>query len=164
MNCHCGMDRPFEACCGPYIQGLKPAPTAETLMRSRYSAYVEGAIDYVIETNDPSERDKVDRESTERWSKDSEWHGLDVVEVEDGGEDDSQGTVEFIARFTHEGEPQAHHEVAKFRRLDDGRWYYLDGKMKKGQTFKREEIKVGRNDPCPCGSGKKHKKCCGAAA
>jgi uncharacterized protein len=31
----------------------------------------------------------------------------------------------------------------------------------KVETYKREEPKVGRNDPCPCGSGKKYKKCCG---
>ena len=160
MSCHCGKTGPYEVCCAPYIQGIDQPPTAEALMRSRYSAYVVGAIDYIIDTNDPNEIEKVDRESTESWSKQSEWHGLEVMNVEDGGENDSKGVVEFVADFTYEEERQKHHEVAHFRKKND-RWYYADGNVKKGETFVREAPKVGRNDPCVCGSGKKFKKCCG---
>jgi len=159
MSCHCGDERPYEACCGPFIQGIEAPPTAETLMRSRYSAYVVGAIDYIIDSNDPEEVEKVDRESTESWSKNSEWHGLEVLSVENGLAGDSKGVVEFTADFTFEDERQKHHEVAYFRKREN-RWYYADGQMKKGETFTREMPKVGRNDPCPCGSGKKFKKCC----
>ena len=58
------------------------------------------------------------------------------------------------------GDELAHHEVATFRKVED-RWYFVDGKMAKHETFVRQAPKVGRNDPCPCGSGKKYKKCCG---
>ena len=161
MSCPCGLGATIESCCGPLIHGLRPAATPEALMRSRYTAYVVGSIDYIIDTNDPSERNKVDRESTEKWSKESTWQGLEVLGTEGGGPDEDRGTVEFVARFTFEGQEQSHHEVAEFRRRD-GRWYYLDGKIHKGETFTRETPKVGRNDPCPCGSNKKYKKCCGA--
>ncbi|HGY89777.1 MAG TPA: YchJ family protein [Planctomycetes bacterium] len=162
MSCPCGLEKSYEECCGPYIEGKRRPPTAEALMRSRYTAYVKGAIDYVIETNDPTEKEKVDRDATEKWSKESEWHGLEVLEVDKGGPDDDRGSVEFIAEYTFEGERQRHRELAHFRKKD-GRWYYRDGKMRAGETYTREAPKIGRNDPCPCGSGKKYKKCCAIA-
>ena len=53
-----------------------------------------------------------------------------------------------------------HHELAEFRKSGDT-WYFFDGKMVGPGQFTRETPKVGRNDPCPCGSGRKFKKCCG---
>ena len=88
------------------------------------------------------------------------WQGLEVRAVTDGGRDDETGSVEFVARFRLRGEQRAHHELASFRR-ERGRWVCAGGEMNpKGPP--RQVAKVGRNDPCPCGSGKKYKKCCGA--
>lgn len=156
--CSSGSDR--SACCGPYLSGEARPPTAEALMRSRYSAYVEGAIPYLMATIHPLARDEEDEEEARRWSRKSEWLGLEVTEVEEGGEDDARGEVEFVARYVTDGREVAHHERATFLR-EKGRWYFASGETPGPETFVREGPRVGRNDPCPCGSGKKHKKCCG---
>ncbi|HSV29430.1 MAG TPA: YchJ family metal-binding protein, partial [Candidatus Omnitrophota bacterium] len=77
-----------------------------------------------------------------------------------GGADDETGSVEYVARFKIRGQAHAHHELATFRK-EDGRWLYVDGEVNP-KTAPRQVAKVGRNDPCPCGSGQKYKKCCGA--
>lgn len=159
MSCPCGSSEPFEQCCGPFLGGA-PAPTAEKLMRSRYTAYVRGAIDYIIATHDPETRDEVDREVVESWSRESEWTGLTILATEAGGESDDEGSVEFIARFRAEGYELSHHEQSRFRKLD-GCWYFVDGQVMKA-TPARATPTVGRNALCPCGSGKKYKRCHGA--
>jgi SEC-C motif-containing protein len=161
MLCPCGTGRPFDRCCGPLIDGSAVAESAEALMRSRYSAHVRGAIDYLVETYDPDTRASVDRAATARWARESEWLGLTVLATEAGGPADERGIVEFEARYRSAGgAPQVHRERSRFRR-HDGRWTYVDGTALKPAPVVRA-ASVGRNDPCPCGSGKKHKKCCGA--
>jgi SEC-C motif-containing protein len=154
----------YDVCCRPYVEGAAPAPTAEALMRSRYSAFAVGAIDHLVETIAPEARGDLDRNSIADWSKTSKWTGLDIVATEAGQPGDATGVVEFIAHFTRGGKAEAHHERSTFR-FDKpaGRWYFVDGAKPKGKPVVHE-VKVGRNDPCPCGSGKKYKKCCGAAA
>jgi SEC-C motif-containing protein len=136
-----------------------PAPTALALMRSRYAAYVRGAIDHLLATHDPATRASVDRDAVARWSKDTQWLGLEIVATERGGEPDDAGIVEFIARGVTTGAPFAQRERSRFRRLD-GRWYYTDGKIVHAPA--RAVAVVGRNEPCPCGSGVKYKRCHGA--
>jgi SEC-C motif-containing protein len=160
MKCPCGSGAALDACCGPLLEGAAAA-TAEALMRSRYSAHVLGHIDYLLATHDPDTRDGLDRDAIERWSLDSEWLGLQIVATERGGAGDDVGTVEFKASYRARDEGVVHHERSRFRRLD-GRWFYTDGEIVKAVPLRRAAT-VGRNDPCPCGSGKKHKKCCGAA-
>ena len=115
------------ACCAIFIDGV-PAPTALALMRSRYTAFVQSAIDYLIATHDPSTRSTVDRASITQWARDTSWRGLEIVATERGGEDDDEGMVEFIARGVTNGRPFAQRERSRFRRLD-GVWYYVDGKV-----------------------------------
>lgn len=158
MGCHCGNESTFDACCGLLISGDAQAETAEALMRARYSAYVTGDIDFIIDTQ-KVDGDETDREATEAWSRDSTWLGLEILKVEDGEALHDRGTIEFIARYSHKEDEQAHHEVATFRKKD-GRWEFVDAKMK-NSTFRRTTPKVKPNEPCPCGSGKKFKKCCG---
>jgi SEC-C motif-containing protein len=158
--CHCGSGRPYSDCCAPYISGSETAPTAEALMRSRYSAYVEGAVDYLGDTLHPDHRGDWDREATRRWSEDAEWLGLEVLSRRAGQAGDSEGWVEFVASFKEDGVAKRHHEHSRFQ-SEDGRWFYVDGDVPKPQTQRHQQPKVGRNDPCPCGSGKKYKKCCG---
>ncbi len=158
MPCPCGDDRDLDACCGRFISGASTPETAEQLMRSRYTAYVLGAIDYIIETHDPRTRD-LDRAEVERWSKKSEWLGLTIVSTARGGADDEEGIVEFQARFFDRA-PRTHHERSSFRR-DDGRWVYVSGSPPESTNDPRRVDKVGRNEPCPCGSQKKFKKCHG---
>jgi SEC-C motif-containing protein len=129
-------------------------------MRSRYTAYVRGDIDYIVTTHDPATQDEVDRETTEVWARESEWAGLTILAREEGGPTDERGMVEFVARYRAKGHDLTHHERSRFRRVD-GRWYYVDGKVLKPPPVVRAEPKTGRNDPCPCGSGKKFKRCHG---
>lgn len=159
-DCPCGSGRSLDACCGPHLSGEKPAPTAEALMRSRYSAFATGNIAYLEETLLPETRDDFDRDEARQWSENSEWTGLEIRSTTAGREGDEDGIVEFVAHFTMGGKAHIHHETSRFVRRDD-RWWYVDGTM---GPPPRKAPKVGRNDPCPCGSGKKYKKCCALAA
>jgi SEC-C motif domain protein len=159
--CPCQSGHAFAACCGPLLDRQqeprsRPA-SAEALMRSRYTAFAIGDVDYLLETLIPETQDDFDRTEVEEWSQRSRWTGLEVVSAEPGKHAD-EALVEFIARFQMDGRDLLHHETGRFLRRD-GRWLYADGIM--GQR-PRSAAKIGRNDPCPCGSGKKHKKCCGA--
>ena len=154
----------YAQCCQPFVEGKATAPTAEALMRSRYSAFAVGAMDYLAETIAPEGRHDLDMAALERWSKESDWLGLDIVETVDGKPEDGLGIVEFIARFRREGVEEAHHERSSFRYdRKDQRWSFIDGVKPKGKTVVKGK-QTGRNDPCPCGSGKKFKKCHGVAA
>ena len=156
--CPCGSGRTYGDCCEPYIKGKKPAPTAEALMRSRYTAYVEHAIDYIIETCSQDEKEKIDFKQTKDWSENSKWLGLKILSAEKGGAKDTEGIVEFEASYEMDGLKEVHREKASFIKSND-RWLYTKGEVKP-DTVVRVGPKVGRNDPCPCGSGKKYKHCC----
>lgn len=162
-DCPCGSGRQYEACCGPIIDAGVPPETAEAAMRSRYTAYVRHAYPHLERTLTQGERADFSLEETQRWAEQSEWLGLSVLRVEKGGAADSEGLVEFSARFRTGGKEHEHVEAARFVR-EEGQWRYAGTEKIKGQTVRREAPKVGRNDPCPCGSGRKFKKCCGAAA
>lgn len=157
--CPCGSEKEYDACCGPVIASAS-APTAEALMRARYSAHVQGEFDYLEKSVHSSTRDEVDTAKMRRWSEAVEWKGLDVLSADKGGEKDDTGRVSFVAHYEVNGIAQEMREDAEFVR-ENGEWRYLDGTVHGHTPYRREEPKVGRNDPCPCGSGKKYKKCCG---
>lgn len=159
-QCPCGSGKTFSACCKPYLEGSAQPATAEDLMRSRYTAYVKKNIDYIQSTHSPQTRDSLDMEATREWAEESQWKGLAILNTQEGGSQDSTGTVEFKAEYVQENRPYTHHEVSRFEKID-GTWFFVDGHPAR-ETYVREQPKVGRNDPCPCGSGKKYKKCCGA--
>jgi SEC-C motif-containing protein len=125
-------------------------------MRSRYTAYVRGLIDYVVATHDAETRSKLDVAAATKWSRETVWGGLEIVATERGEATDDEGFVEFIARGVTAGNAFAQRERSRFRRVD-GRWYYVDGDLRA-----RKAPTPGRNDPCPCGSGQKYKRCHGA--
>jgi SEC-C motif-containing protein len=136
-------------------------------MRSRYSAYVEHEIDYIINTCVHRGKDDIDYQSTRDWSEQSTWLGLKIISTEKGSITDTEGTVEFEASYERNGFKDIHHETAKFKKESssadgntDNVWLYDEGHVVP-QTIVRTGPKVGRNDPCPCGSGKKYKHCCG---
>jgi len=158
--CPCQSGKEYDACCGPIISGNQDAPTAEALMRSRYSAYARGAIDHLTNSLHPEQRHDYDPASVEQWANNAEWLKLEIIHTDAGGEQDEQGSVEFIATYREKGITHTHHEQAEFSRLK-GKWYFTDGKLVTPGTVRNPNPKVGRNDPCPCGSGKKYKKCCG---
>jgi SEC-C motif-containing protein len=157
-TCPCGTGREFEECCGPLISG-KPAPTAEALMRSRYSAFTRGNLDYLRKTSGGEALLKFDRAELGRSLPGAEWLGLDIKAVEDGGKDDIAGVVTFEVRFRQNGRIYKQTERSEFRRIDLA-WRYCKGDvdLTSGQVHIAQ---IGRNELCPCGSGKKYKKCCG---
>lgn len=158
--CPCCSGKKYGECCGPIHNGTSKASTAEALMRARYSAYVVQNIDFIINTCETGEKiAEIDRKATEDWSKKSTWHGLKILRTEKGSEADDEGIVEFEATYTQKGIRDVHHEIAGFRKID-GTWVYSEG-MLRPTTVVREGRKIGRNEPCPCGSGKKYKNCCG---
>jgi SEC-C motif-containing protein len=155
--CPCGSNLNYEQCCGPYIQGSKDAPTAEALMRSRYVAYAQKNDDYILKTWHDSTRP----EDAHPTQSNATWIGLTILRTEGGQENDTDGVVEFRARCRIKDEAAGVDEASQFVK-EDGKWYYVDGAPI--QPVRTRDSKVGRNDPCPCGSGKKYKKCCGKAA
>ncbi len=158
--CYCGSGKPFAHCCEPILNLAQKAETAEALMRARYTAYATCNIDFLYASSGEEVQADFDPEASRRWAEGSEWKGMEVVATEEGGEQDEEGIVEFIARYSVNGTDFEHHERSLFQRVK-GEWKFIDGILVKPDPIVRESPKIGRNDPCPCGSGKKYKKCCG---
>ncbi len=129
-------------------------------MRSRYSAHVLGKTQYLSDTLSASQRADFDAAEFEASFGDVTWLGLEIRGTAGGGEEEETGTVEFVARCKDQDGPGIHHELSTFIR-EDGRWVFDDCVMNPKPKTRQVE-KIGRNAPCPCGSGKKYKKCCGA--
>ncbi|MCP5144362.1 MAG: YchJ family protein [Gammaproteobacteria bacterium] len=161
MACPCGTGREFSECCQPLLTGTAKAVTAEQLMRARYSAFASGNVDFILASMMPAMRAEQDVDALRAWSANAKWLGLEVARTERGGADDNQGVVEFVASYELDGQPREHRERARFRRRN-GLWMYEDGREITNQQPVRRESRVGRNDPCTCGSGKKYKNCCAA--
>lgn len=128
-------------------------------MRARYTAYVKVEVDFLLGSLHPDGAGGVDRESTKAWAQNADWHGLEVLSTLGGGEKDETGEVEFVAKYSMQGEPQRHHERAYFKR-HNGAWFFLDGQELHPAPVVGPRVKIGRNDVCLCGSGSKFKKCC----
>lgn len=153
----------YEACCQPILDKKKKAPTAEALMRSRYSAYVVKNIDFIDETQVQVANEVYNKEEALKWAESSDWMGLEIVKTQKGEENDSTGIVEFVAHYKDKasGTDLRHHETSTFTK-SEGEWKFKSGQIHGAEPVRRLEPKIGRNDPCSCGSGKKFKKCCGA--
>lgn len=121
VNCPCLSGLPYDECCGPFHGGDAVAPTAERLMRSRYSAYALGFPAYLLGTWHPSTR-PAELALDERLH----WYRLDILGRTGGGMLDTTGTVEFRASYRIDSQPGSQHEVSRFVR-EGGRWYYVDG-------------------------------------
>ena len=126
VTCPCGTDRAFSQCCEPYLKGQRHAETAETLMRTRYTAYTQKHIDYLLRTYDPDSQYLFDRETTLEWARRSQWLSLEIRACDGGTPRDDSGTVEFVAWYIRDKRKHRHHEVSRFQKRDD-RWYYVDG-------------------------------------
>ena len=161
--CPCGSGKKYAECCEPIHSGAAKAKTAEALMRARYSAYAVKKIQFLKTSAGPEVQADFDEKACREWAEASTWHGLDIISTDRGGENDDEGFVEFIAHYAANGETVEHHEHSYFKKLD-GEWKFIDGEIESGVPYQREEPKIGRNAPCPCGSGKKYKKCCGKEA
>ena len=153
----------YETCCGPLHAGKKDAANPEALMRARYSAYVKKTIPFIATTQITEVAEQFDQAEAEKWADSAEWRGLKIVSTNKGGATDDTGIVEFEAHYTDKASAKEliHKETSLFNKVG-GKWLFKEGVIAGAQAFKRLEPKLGRNDPCSCGSGKKYKKCCAA--
>lgn len=153
----------YASCCEPLHQGKAKAPTCEALMRARYSAYAKKNMPFIDSTQILLEGETFNQEEALKWAESSEWKGLKIISTKKGLDDDRTGIVEFEAHYQDKasGKDLIHKETALFDR-PAGQWKFKNGNIAGAQPIKRLEAKVGRNDPCACGSGKKSKKCCAA--
>lgn len=162
-QCPCGSKAHYEMCCGMYHNNPGTAPTAEALMRSRYSAFALQKFDYISMTqkleSDPDQNPEDISDSNGR----TQWTSLEILDTVDGGPKDKTGMVEFAAHFKEGSNTGRLSERSLFEKVN-GEWFYVSGEHEiQGHTpyVAPESAKLGRNDPCICGSGKKYKKCCG---
>jgi SEC-C motif domain protein len=127
--CPCGSQIRYPDCCDVYLRGNAIAPTAEALMRSRYSAYSKGNVEYLIQTQYPKKRKKTDRPMLLKTITNTNWMGLTVLKTQKGGVNDRRGIVEFVAlyRGLELMDPIYQlHERSRFIK-EDGVWFYQDG-------------------------------------
>ena len=119
-GCYCGNSVSFQNCCEPYIKGIANAPTAEALMRSRYSSFAIGAADYLVNTTHISKRRFHNKRDILAWSQSNKWLKLEVLAS-------TETTVTFKANYLDENlKAQIHYEHSTFK-LEDGKWFYVDG-------------------------------------
>lgn len=142
--CICGNNKNFKECCEPIITKQKQPQSAEELMRSRYSAYVQADGEYLVYSAVKENQYQEDIALIEEFSNSVQWLKLDILEVK-------PNTVEFKAYYRDINGIQVLHEKSNFVQ-EEGIWKYKDGDL--------YNSKVKRNEICPCGSGKKYKKCC----
>ncbi len=123
-ECPCGSGKKYLMCCGIYIESETPAPSPETLMRSRYTAYHDVNLDYIAATMQPPASEGFDAASSREWAKTAKWVKLEVL---NSSENNEHGTVEFIAHYLQNNKPRFIRELSEFRK-ENGCWYYVDGK------------------------------------
>ena len=122
MNCPCYSGKLYENCCKPFHSGEKHTPTAEALMRSRFSAFAIPNGEYLMETTLPTKRKFHNKKDLQEWGEINEWTKLEILKS-------TLNEVEFKAYYNDEsGKPQIHHEHSLFKNVNE-RWYYVSGKF-----------------------------------
>lgn len=157
MKCVCNSAKEYDNCCGRFLSGDAVPATPEELMRSRYTAYTQTNMDYIVRTMKSPAADHFDEKEAADWARATTWLSLEIPNTSQEGD---KGFVEFIVNFLLESKRYILHELSEFHFID-GQWFYVDGKSPIKAPFTSDK-QIGRNEPCVCGSGKKHKKCCGA--
>jgi SEC-C motif-containing protein len=153
--CPCGSGRTFAACCDPVLKQTRPAATAEELMRSRFTAHVAHDYAHLHRSYLKTSREPYVPEAD---TGGRDWTRLVIHSHEPGARPDT-AFVDFTAYYREGDAEQSFPEKAEFQRID-GTWFYTRPVRQGPAPIKSAEAKVGRNDPCPCGSGKKYKQCC----
>lgn len=147
MVCPCGSNSEYAQCCEPFHKILQAAPTPEALMRSRYAAFALGEAEYLYKTSLPKQHAPNELEQLKAQMGQVEWLKLEVVGA-------YENIVEFKAYYRDENGIHLLHEKSTFI-YERSHWFYDEGTLYK--------TKIERNESCPCGSGKKYKKCCGGS-
>lgn len=167
MFCFCGRATEYAHCCAPFHQGLDQPAHPEQLMRARFSAYVLKDVNYIARTYHPSQQSINASAEISQFATQARFLSLKVLDLA-GAESlkpengvrwsevpaaEQIGYVHFIATFLLGERLETLEELSRFV-MDHGVWSYLDG-----QLYTHPVQKPGRNDPCPCGSGRKFKQC-----
>jgi SEC-C motif domain protein len=142
--CICGLNKDFVECCGAIISHKREATSPEELMRSRYSAYVKADARYLLLSCVEENQYPDDIGLIEDFATQVDWLQLHILTSKDD-------TVEFKAYYRDKESIKVLHEKSNFVK-ENGVWKYKDGEL--------YNSKIERNESCPCGSGKKYKKCC----
>ncbi len=176
MLCPCGTKKNYTDCCGPILSGEKNAATPEALMRSRYTAFTEKNADYLFDSMTPELQENNDHQDLQDFVEEvNSWIKLEIIDAPPVSSYATEGNVEFAAYFMYDGKQQRIHENSHFIQ-HEGKWLYA-GHIHQCSSHSHHhhdhehdhhhthepyvaETKIGRNDACPCGSGKKYKKCC----
>jgi SEC-C motif-containing protein len=153
--CPCGSGKAFATCCGPILSGARTAATAEELMRARFTAHALKDFGFVHRTYRPTSRQPYVADPD---APTTEWTRL-VIHGHAPGKSPDVATVEFSAYGMEDGAEHVLHEKAEFVR-ENGQWIYTRPLREGPAPFREVAKRPGRNDPCPCGSGKKYKHCC----
>lgn len=146
QKCYCGSSKNFDDCCHLYHINFN-APTAEALMRSRFSAFATANVHYILETQVENLSQGVDPVSFKAELSKQRWVNLEITSS-------SETSVAFIASMLYNGILYTMQEHSQFI-SENGQWFY-----EKALEHNSSEREVKRNEPCPCGSGKKYKQCC----
>ena len=149
-SCPCLSGELFDQCCQPLLEGRAKADSPEQLMRSRYSAFQQKNVAYLLATLHPSQHQADEEIALRNNIENTHWLGLKVLAAKQSGD---SGEVQFAAFFSDGDGVGQLHERSQFVR-ESGNWFYTTGEMLKPYI-------PGRNDACWCGSGKKFKKCHG---
>ena len=155
-DCPCGSQLEYIVCCQPYLADEKTPSTAEALMRSRFSAYTQGHMDYIKKTMRDKAAIGFNEAEALRWSKRVAWIKLDVTHVLQERE---TASVEFIATFVDGQYLKSIHERSAFV-YDNNHWYYVDGSQISPVSGVKKQV-ITRNSRCPCGGIGKFKNCHG---
>ena len=150
MMCPCCSQKSYNDCCSVFHTQISAPNNVEELMRSRYTAFALGNIDYLLATSSKALLKTLSKKELQDWSASNQWQKLEVLKA-------TKDQVEFKAYFQDAtGKNQVHHERSTFIK-EDNMWKYDAGII----NPKPEQNSITRNAPCPCGSGKKYKRCCG---
>jgi SEC-C motif-containing protein len=143
-NCPCGSEKQYVDCCQPLHQGHS-ANSAEALMRSRFSAFALKLEPYLLASWHPDKRPKqLELDANTAWKR---------LEILAASNDDRQGEVHFKATYYEHDSWHLLEETSQFY-FENNHWFYHSG------NYQPQALNPNRNDSCPCGSGKKYKKCC----
>ena len=125
-KCPCGSNRTFSACCQPIIDGHQQAETAETLMRSRYTAFTLARVDYLMKSHHPTLQPVKEKAAIRQWAQSVQWMGLVITETNGGQPTDQIGYVTFKALYMEQHHLCRIYERSLFERLN-GEWVYVSG-------------------------------------
>ena len=124
LFCPCGSNKSYKICCEPIHKDISQAKIPLELMKSRYSAYVLGNIDFLMTSHHPSTRPVLEKQEILTWTKSVEWQRLEIIEAKEANS--NEGFVIFKAHFRENGESSVIFEKSRFIK-ENQHWTYIDG-------------------------------------